>query len=213
MKNPFLTGLIIGLILSCLLFFKLLCNSPVTVRDYHVEDSLKKQIAIRESKIAADSINYESERRADDSDRNAWLETKDFIEKRMSNKIAELTLSVNKYRTAALAKDTAEQLIDCNQIVEELDSVYLQALGYKKVIDSLQQNATGRRGIDSSEINLLRQQIVGDGQAMQSMVDKIAELIKENEDLRKLISKNKRAKWLLMGISAILGGFLVHEAK
>lgn len=206
---------LLSAIIGALICFLILntCNKPVEKLDTHLQDSLYRVIDTLDSQRKSDSVAYERELQLDDSDRTEWLEAKEQTEQKLTNKIAQLSFSLAKYKAAQDGKDTVGQLVNCNEIVKELDSIYTQSLTYKAIIDSLQLNATERRGIDSSELNFLRQSIVQDGEIIDQLKKVLSDALVDNQDLRKQLVKSKKGKWILGVLGFLIGGFAGHELK
>lgn len=206
------------LLLLIIIFWQYKCNhSKSAVIIAPNIDSFKHSNDSLIQKIKSDSIDYAKAAASDDSDRQAWLETKEFIEKKLSGKIASLTISLNQYKQAALAKDTVEQLSACAAIADAYDSLYGQALLYKSAIDSLQNNSTGRRELDSIRIISLQQSVDGLQKQIEYMIAQVQTLVYANTSLQAQLSKSKKGRKLLfglgVGLGVIGGGFIGHELK
>lgn len=148
-----------------------------------------------------------------DSERIAQIQAKELLEKRMTDKIVSLTFSLNKYRAAKAGRDTVQQLINCDDIVQAFDSLYAEALLYKMQFDSVIVNSAGRRGIDSAAIALRDRTIVQLNSDYLAAMHFLQESLDENLDLRKSLARSKRGKWLVAGLAAVLGGFVGHSIK
>lgn len=188
------------------------CTPEATV-DTHVVDSLNRSHDST-MRVYRDSINtLRTAVLANDSERNAQVEVKEQIEQRMTNKIAQLTFSLAKYRTAKEGRDTVGQLVNCSEIVAELDSVYQTALNYKAVIDSLTSNGQSRRQIDSAGI-AIRDSTISQLQGQyRSAAQLLSDAMKDNADLRSALARSKRGRWLYAAIGVVIGGLIGHGVK
>lgn len=211
MIKPLLIGLSIGIVIGLLIALKG-CNHTAQV-DTHVIDSVNSAHTATVQAYRDSIASYRRDKAANDSERNAQLDLKDAIEKKMATKITQLTFSLNKYHTATLGHDTAGQLSNCDDIVVQLDSLYAQALIYKLSVDSLTANSTTRRSIDSLAL-MQRDVTITQLQEQYAAVSKLlVDAIKDNADLRTALAKSKKGKWLIAGISALIGGLIVGAVK
>jgi hypothetical protein len=207
----FLPGLLIGALICFLLMRG--CGGKVTPIDTHAIDSIT---ANRDSIVTAYKDSVQSYRRAkqfDDSTRNAEMEAKEELERRLSDKISSLTFAVRKYKANAAGKDTVSAMIDCGQIVMELDSIYGIAQSYKLTIDSLTENATNRRGMDSIALSQRDSTISELNKNYDALNHFLQDAVAQNKKLSDALAKTKRGRWLLAGIAALLGGLVVGAVK
>jgi|GEM_PF-2659941 len=202
------------LLIAALIYIGWQCNSShPSVIDTHTIDSLAKA---KDSTIALykDSVVIlQLKIGANDIDRNREIASKEELEKRMTNKIMQLTFSLNKFRTAKEGHDTVQQLINCNDIVNAFDSIYAQALIYKITIDSLQANGTERRGIDSTGIAMRDRTIADLTSQINALQKLLTDAVKDNADLRVALKRSKRGRWILAGLGVLVGGLIVNQVK
>lgn len=207
----YLIPLLAGALLMWL--FLQTCNEEVAAIDTRAIDSIKiandSTIAVYKDSVMKLQVLVNS----NDIERNRQQADKEQLESRLTDKIAKLTFSLNKYRTAREGKDTVQQLINCDEIVIELDSIYSQALLYKLTIDSLQTNGGARRALDSSGI-AMRDKTISELQGQVEALQKLLrDAINDNASLRMALSRSKRGRFILAGLGVVIGGLIGHSIK
>lgn len=206
----YLIPLLAGALLMWL--FLQTCNKEVAI-DTRAMDSIKiandSTIAVYKDSV----IKLQVLVNGNDIERNRQQADKEQLESRLTDKIAKLTFTLNKYRTAKEGKDTLQQLINCDEIVIALDSIYSQALLYKLTIDSLQTNGRARRALDSTGI-AMRDKTISELQGQVEALQKLLrDAINDNASLRMALSRSKRGRWLLAGLGVVIGGLIGHSIK
>lgn len=172
----------------------------------HINDSLQ-------TKIKNDSITHVKYVHENDSIRIFLNKIKEDIETRAAARIVQLTFERNKFRTAAEGRDTVVAFQACERFMKLYDSTLLLALSYKNTIDSLQNNTTDRRSVDSIQITILYESLDALQKQVDYLLNQIKELIATNDILRTQLAKSKRGKWIIASLAAIGGGIIGHSIK
>lgn len=204
----FAAGFVIGFVLSMTQ-----CNkTPVQVDSAKLDTMIFKYDSVV-AKEKVDSVAWASERTAHNAADSLHSQKQNILDSGMRQQISHLTVSVSKYRKDLAAKDTIGALVECGDIVDQLDSAneILDSLRIER--DAIQYNLRQLKNLDSTqisgqyvELNALQNQI-------KVWIKTCQDLVVENNELRESLKKTKKGQKILAGLGLLAGGVIGHSIK